>query len=130
MKHLFLGFEESSALQGLGFNEECLGTINQIDSLHINGTRDQQIGSMLYDDVPCPIYSQALEFFRDNYNLLGAVYSNASGYLWEIHDSVGGTSRFDSEYIGDCEMSGAFTSFKLAEKSLLEKLIALQNKSK
>ena len=74
-----------------------------------------------------PLYQQAFRWFRYKYNLLGNVYSNASGWLWEIHDNIGGTHRFGSEYSGDCEESGMFTSFEKAELECLKKLIEIVN---
>jgi hypothetical protein len=56
---------------------------------------------------------------------LGGVYSNASGWLWEIHDNIGGTHRFGCDYEGDCEHSGTYTSFDKAELNCLKKLIEI-----
>ena len=71
------------------------------------------------------LYQQAFRWFRENYNLLGGVYSNASGWLWEIHDNIGGTHRFGCDYEGDCEHSGTYTSFDKAEIACLKKLIEI-----
>lgn len=57
--------------------------------------------------------------------MLANVYSNASGFLFEYHDTIGGTHRLDSGFTGDCELSGTFTTYEEAENACIDKLIEL-----
>jgi len=78
-----------------------------------------------YYDVP--LYQQAFRWFRVKYNIVHTVYSNASGYIWELHynQERGGTHICDSGESGDCEMSGMFTTYEKAELECLKKLIEI-----
>ena len=111
----FINYEQALDLKQLGFDEECLMYYDYSWTL---------IESGVYE-CKAPLYQQCFRFFREKHNLLGGVYSNASGWAWEIHDNVGGTHRFASEYTGDCLESGMFTSFEKAELACLKKLIEI-----
>ena len=66
----FVPYELASKLiYELGFKEKCLATIDQIGCLHIKGNKLSTKGSMLYDIVDCPTFSQAFRWFRENYGL-------------------------------------------------------------
>lgn len=132
LEELFVPYSESLELKELGFDGQCFGFYT--DSKHYrrfvaNSGNNSDVKSMFQEEAkkaPTALtYSQAFKFFRDKYNLLGNVYSNASGWSWEIHDNVGGTYRFESEYSGDCEESGMFTSFEKAELGCIKKLILI-----
>lgn len=62
MKEQFVTYEIALKLKELGFNDECLATINQIDSIHINKTKRLPSGNMTYDEIPAPLYQQAYQF--------------------------------------------------------------------
>jgi hypothetical protein len=127
MEKEFIPYEQAFALKELGFDEPCLGYYTG-DKMHLVirplMLRANELESYV---ATAPLYQQAFRWFRYKYNLLGNVYSNASGWLWEIHDNIGGTHRFGSEYSGDCEESGMFTSFEKAELECLKKLIEIVN---
>jgi hypothetical protein len=110
MSKEFLNYEQSLALKELGFDESCMAS------------RDMNNDKGL---IQIPLYQQAFRWFREKHNLLGGVYSNASGWAWKIHDNVGGTHRFSSEYTGDCLESGMFTSFEKAELDCIKYLIEI-----
>jgi len=65
----------------------------------------------------------------DDKNIIIQVYTSASGFLWAIAKVDSGTDLGWSDHNGDCEMSGAFTSYenafedaiKLIDKCDLEK---------
>jgi len=90
------------------------------------------------DDLPLEskerIMEQALvlRWFREKYNIVHTVYSNASGYIWELHynQERGGTHICDSGESGDCEMSGMFTIYEKAELECLKKLIEICSNKK
>ena len=50
----------------------------------------------------------------DEKNILISVYTNASGLLWSIMKVDSGTGLGWSEFNGDCEMSGTFTTYEKA----------------
>jgi hypothetical protein len=129
MKTEFIPYEQALALKELGFNEPCFKgyteeykTLIAFSNTHTNTSVRNTLPTKPFT---APLYQQAFRWFREKYNLLGGVYSNASGWAWEIHDNVGGTHRFASEYTGDCLESGMFTSFEKAELACLEKLIEI-----
>jgi len=126
MEKEFIPYEQALALKELGFDEHCFG-------IYYNKTKEFVLGKIVNEytlDVRTwtPLYQQAFRWFREKHNLLGNVYSNASGCLWEIHDNIGGTHRFGSQWSGDCEESGMFTSFEKAELECLKKLIEICKK--
>jgi hypothetical protein len=76
-------------------------------------------------DIAAPTKSQVFRWFREKHNMLANVYSNASGFLFEYHDTIGGTHRLDSGFTGDCELSGTFTTYEKAEDACIDQLILL-----
>ena len=131
MEKEFIPYEIALALKELGFDESTYAWRQHGNGISgdVEGRRDyyNRKGDVY---TALPLYQQAFRWFREKYNLLGNVYSNASGWLWEIHDNIGGTHRFGSEYSGDCEESGMFTSFDKAEQGCLIKLIEIVKQQK
>jgi hypothetical protein len=129
MEKEFNPYELALALKELGFDEHCL----------FYYTKDFKIShSMMTDTIvicnfnkngklSAPLYQQAFRWFREKYNIVHTVYSNASGYMWELHYNTerGGTHICDSAESGDCEMSGMFTTYEKAEIKCLKKLIEI-----
>lgn len=70
-------------------------------------------------------YTELLELTKrhkiqmEDKNILISVYTNASGFLWSLMQVDSGTDLGWSEYNGDCEMSGTFTTY---EKALADAL--------
>jgi hypothetical protein len=120
MEAEFIPYELALALKELGFDEICLSAFFE-DKIK----RCDNVQNSKCDYLSAPLCQQAFRFFREKHNLLGNIYSNASGWLWEIHDNIGGTHRFGSEWSGDCEESGMFTSYEKAELACLKKLIEI-----
>lgn len=119
-----VSFQQAIDLCVLGFNEKTLCAY-EIENQELYLCHLDEKGLyMPKKDMSAPFKSQVFRWFREKYNLLGGVYSNASGWLWEIHDNIGGTHRLGSDYEGDCEYSGAFTSFEKAENACIDKLIS------
>lgn len=56
---------------------------------------------------------------RETKNILISIYTNASGYLWSIMKVDSGTDLGWSEFNGDCEMSGTFTTYEKALEDAL-----------
>jgi len=134
MEKEFIPYEQALALKELGFESPY----------PIGGYQGGKVfyyekGKLYYDGRPmyssdahsgqllAPLYQQAFRWFREKYNLVHTVYSNASGYIWELHynQERGGTHICDSGESGDCEDSGMFTTYEKAELECLKKLIEI-----
>ena len=132
MEREFVTYEQALVLKELGYNEKCLGyyffmnheRIGNYTELKIT---DDYVPLIGYGSERCkaPLKQQVFRWFREKYNMLACVYSNASGFLYEYHDTIGGTHRFDSGFTGDCEYSGAFTTYEKAENACIDKLVEL-----
>lgn len=98
----FITYKLAKSLEKLGFKEECLATIDQTEYIHINKTKRVIRGSMCYDEVPCPTWEQAFDFFRDYYNLTSHIDiyrkdEKVTKYYYQISNF---TSKFSlHEYI-------------------------------
>ena len=55
----------------------------------------------------------------DEKNILISVYTNASGFLWQMMKVDNGTDLGYSGFDGDCMMSGTFTSYENALEDAL-----------
>jgi hypothetical protein len=62
MKDLFTTYEQSVALEELGFDEPCLASIDQVEYIHINGTKTHPRGAMVYHIIKAPTKQQAILF--------------------------------------------------------------------
>lgn len=60
------------------------------------------------------------KLIMDTKNILVSVYTNASGYLWQMMKVDSGTDLGYSEFSGDCESSGSFTSYEKAFEHALD----------
>ena len=125
MEKEFVTYEQALALKELGFDEECLKLWKNITlfTFLVNPEEFKRVVSDLF--TPAPLKQQVFRWFREKYNMLANVYSNASGFQYEYHDTIGGTHRFSSGYNGDCEFSGAFTTYEKAENACIDKLLEI-----
>jgi len=133
----FVPHKQALELKELGFDEECLAVYKQlfwhsrkpfILTAHFVHSFKKYCNSKLKKEFcAAPLWQQAFDWFREKYNIVQTIYSNASGYIWELHyDSTrGGTHICDSGENGDCEMSGMFTTYEKARLACLEKLIEI-----
>lgn len=122
-KH-FCTYEQSLALRQFGFDEECFGYWNmdyQLNKPYLN-PRCQPFKHEWC--LPAPLKSQAFEFFREKFNTLAVVYSNASGYLFQWQDYIGGTHRGWSDYKGPND-AGVWETYEEAENACIDKLIEI-----
>ena len=132
MEEHFVNYNQALALKELGFDEPCLMQYNK------SGLVENIYGSFKNsyfnhdEQVTAPLKQQVFKWFRDKYNIVHTVYSNASGYIWELHYNKerGGTHICDSEESGDCELSGMFTTYEGAESACIDKLISLIKEKK
>lgn len=137
MNKEFVPYEEALALKELGLSKETLGLSYEMAKLHIYYSNDgkthinlawhngNDFGKWVRSEdfnTFASTYQQAFRWFRENHNILANVYSNASGFLFEFHDSVGGTHRFDSGFDGP-NASGCWDTYEEAELASLKRLI-------
>jgi hypothetical protein len=116
MEKEFIPYEQALDLKELGFDEPCFG--------YRDGVGHLMIKSMPHSAISAPTFSQSFRWFREKHNILATIYSNASGYLFEWHDSIGGTHRGWSEYEGPNE-GGVWDTYEEAELACLNKLIEI-----
>ena len=106
----------------LGFKEKCLATIDQVNDLHIKGTKSSPRGAMLYDIVDCPTFSQAFRWFREKYGLASQfAYYHVPKWTFEIlefTDIKMTPSKIVVEYSKP-------RTYEEAETACLEKLIEI-----
>jgi hypothetical protein len=116
MNKEFIPYKQAAALKELGFDEPCFGEYY---------TKDGDIRKLDINEIgDAPLYQQAFRWFREKYNILATVYSNASGYLYEWSDNVGGTNRGWSDYEGPND-SGVWDTYEEAELACLNRLIEI-----
>jgi hypothetical protein len=117
----FVTYRQALALKELGFDEECAGYYSD-NILYIYEIENKNLSN---GAIVCPLKQQVFRWFREKYNMLANVYSNASGFLYEYHDTIGGTHRLSSGFMGDCEFSGTFTTYEKAENACIDKLLEI-----
>lgn len=139
----FIPYSEALELKKLGFDEPSILKIISED-IFCNGyflnekfeyeypKKEQEMftwnngiqqDNFLYE-INIPTYSQAFRWFRERKNILATIYSNASGYLYEWSDSIGGTHRGWSEYEGP-NNGGVWDTYEEAELACLKKIIEI-----
>lgn len=132
MKDLFVQYELSIRLKENGFNQPCLAKY-LIPEVAGNRFRFNTEGEPKnYNDgsygrlVSAPLYQQVVDWFREKHETVICIYANASGYLFEFHDSAkkGGTHRYDSGYEGPNE-SGCWDSYYEAMEAAISKALTL-----
>jgi hypothetical protein len=129
MEKEFVPYELALDLKELGFDEPCLKYYvkQELNTDYSHSILKLKQENFINGECLAPLYQQAFRWFREKHNLVHTVYSNASGYIWELHynQKRGGTHICDSGESGDCEMSGMFTTYEKAELACLKKLIEI-----
>ena len=124
---LFVPYQLAVKLKELGFDEPCLSHrySDRVDDFHFL-PKPLNNSQLIKENRgwATPTFSQSFRWFREKYNILATIYSNASGYLYEWHDAVGGTHRGWSEYEGPTD-GGVWDTYEEAELACLTKLIKI-----
>ena len=121
----FVPYEQALELKELGFYYDVFAIYDIIDENHYKFLLEYKDGDNIFSyQIAAPLYQQAFRWFRNNHNILATVYSNASGYLFEWHDSIGGTHRGWSEYEGTND-GGVWDTYEEAELACLNRLIEI-----
>ena len=139
----FCSYEISLKLKELGFKEDCLASYLEGTIFNKKKNPPRLVGcgalyfevdglsnNLNYDNVSCaaPLWQQAIDWFRINKNRVITVYANASGYLWEFHDAIGGTQREWSDYSGPND-GGCWDNYEEARTQSILKAIELCKRS-
>ena len=127
----FVSYEIALELKELGFEEPCFGNIDQIGCIHVKGSKSSPRGSMMYNTIDCPIFSQAFRFFREQLLLDSCIipywFIDGEYKVKKYTYSIEPSNRFD-EYF-DCD-SDEYDTYKEAEIACLVKLIEICRKLK
>ena len=128
----FIPYDRALALKELGFDEPCLTYYNY--DKRIERSDDWAHGCTLEDkrdrnECLAPLYQQAFRWFREKHNILANVYANASGFLYQWEDTIGGTHRGYSDFEGSND-SGVWDRYEEAELACIDKLIQLVKEAK
>lgn len=141
MKQLFAQYDIAVMANENGFNELCI--CNWFVPVNINEEEISNMQPELKDNkedsiyifnvryknkVSAPLYQQLVDFFREKHDMVINVYANASGYLFEFHDSAkkGGTHRYDSGYTGTND-SGCWDNYYDAFNAALKEAFIIIN---
>ena len=118
MEKEFVPYELALELKELGFDEPCFGSIDQIGYIYIKGSKSSPRGSMMYNIIDCPTYSQAFRFFREKYMLSGEIYIFKNIWNFDIEDISNSIQLYTSDIM-------CYNSYEEAELECLVKLIEI-----
>ena len=118
MKKEFVPYDLALELKELGFDETCFGSIDQIGYIHVKGSKSSPRGSMLYNTINCPTFSQAFRFFREKYKLYGLIEIGTQEFSYQVFDNKG------NRQLGTEPMNYNGT-YEEAELECLKKLIEI-----
>ena len=112
----FVSYEIALELKELGFEEPCFGSIDQIGYIHVKGSKSSPRGSMMYNTIDCPTFSQAFRFFREKYMLSGEIYIFKNIWNFDIEDIKNSMQLYTSDIT-------IYYTYEDAELECLVKLI-------
>ena len=118
MEKEFVPYELALELKELGFDEPCFGSIDQIGYIYIKGSKSSPRGSMMYNIIDCPTYSQAFRFFREKYMLSGEIYIFKNIWNFDIEDINNSIQLYTSDIT-------SYSTYEEAEVECLKKLIEI-----
>ena len=118
MKKEFLSYDLVLELKELGFDETCFGSIDQIGYIHVKGSKSSSRGSMMYNTIDCPTFSQAFRFFREMYMLSGEIYIFKNFWNFDIEDINNSIQLYTSDIT-------SYSTYEEAELECLVKLIEI-----
>ena len=118
MEKEFVPYDLALELKELGFDETCFGSIDQIGYIHVKGSKSSPRGSMMYNTINCPTFSQAFRFFREKYMLSGEIYIFKNFWNFDIEDINNSIQLYTSDII-------SYSTYEEAELECLVKLIEI-----
>ena len=118
MEKEFVPYSLALELKELGFDEPCFGSIDQIGYIHVKGSKSSPRGSMMYNTIDCPTFSQAFRFFREKYMLSGEIYIFKNIWNFDIEDISNSMQLCTSDIM-------CYDFYEKAELECLKKLIEI-----
>ena len=118
MEKEFVPYDLALELKELGFDETCFGSIDQIGYIHVKGSKSSPRGSMRYNTIDCPTFSQAFRFFREKYMLSGEIYIFKNIWNFDIEDISNSIQLYTSGIM-------CYNSYEEAELACIKKLIEI-----
>ena len=124
MKEELITFETAKLVNEKGFTQWAKQRYNKDGELESSPCPPQRLKSngekVKVDEKQIFAHTQSLiqKWLRENHNIMIAIYNNASGYLWDISDTNGGTDRGWSNYSGTNE-SGVWDTYEEALENIL-----------
>ena len=126
MKEELVTFETAKLAKSRGFKAPCRSFYPTVDvNGYEEGILNEYCGYGHYSFAEAPTQSLLQRWLREEHNILISIYSNASGYLWNMMYAIGGTDIGWSEYSGDDEASGTFTTYEKALEAGLQESLKL-----
>jgi hypothetical protein len=124
MEKEFVPYELAVKLKQLGFDEPCFGIWKDGKLISVGGHWGAGITHSMFgfegdrfapDEYRAPTFSQAFRFFREKYDLHGAVRKrNGNGNIY-----------FEQIFDEDVLQNGPFDTYEEAELACLDKLIEI-----
>jgi hypothetical protein len=116
MNREFTPYDRALKLKQLGFDEECFGVYNDDKTFHeIKSFYSINFSNNIEGSILAPLFSQAFRFFREKYDLHGAVRKrNGNGNIY-----------FEQIFDEDVLQNGPFDTYKEAELACLDRLIEI-----
>ena len=121
---LFVPYKIALELKELGFDEPCFCSIDQIGYIHVKGSKSSPRGSMMYNTIDCPTFSQAFRFFREKYKLHSCIVLpiNKIDYAYEIKNI---SENIREDFLSEMQSGIIYNSYEDAELECLVKLIEI-----
>ena len=132
MEKEFVPYDLALELKELGFDETCFGSIDQIGYIHVKGSKSLPRGSMMYNTINCPTFSQAFRWFREEKDLLNhlTTHLNTWGEDGALETSYGYRIMIDKDgwKCDVWEKLSRYETYEEAEFECLVKLIEIVKK--
>ena len=125
LEEKFVPFKETSEIHLLGFDNKCIATIDQIEYVHIKGTKSSPRGSMMYDVVDAILWQDAFEWFREKHNINSVIDNDIFEVDNEIVYTYVLTNIEDAEEINNDYDYEFYESYKKAQLECIRKLIEI-----
>lgn len=114
----YVSFEVAKLLKEKGFNEPCW---NYYVKSHIDHYfRPVRNNEWTSDKVSIPTLQMVMKWLREVHNLCIEPYRTAAGYLYTISNIPYGSYKASSQYDGDDEDSGQYTTYEKAVDSAIK----------
>lgn len=128
MEDQLISFETAKLAKEKGFDIKCTQGYDPDSGAPFTGSMwmfAMRLESSRHTQAPTQSLLQ--RWLREQHNTCVSIYNNASGFLWNMADTVGGTDRGWSDYSGPND-SGVWDTWEEAlEAGLIEALNRINN---